>query len=107
MIERLRNFFSERKERKRLLHKKLRRERLGKIIREAKSTNNDGLLRRQLLNIAGVVHVSTESGGFRRAFVDVQMSDGYEITTSDLLLGDALKKAIARAVSRLRTKGMR
>lgn len=85
--------FRARRERKR---KQRRRSRLARDLQFFRENDNPGLLFRRLMSMLGVADARLIAGWI--CFVDVTMTDGFEITTSSIFSRNALRKA-ARAVA--------
>lgn len=99
LVERIKDFREKQKERNRA---KLRRKLLS-VICKAKASDNRGLLKKYLWELPGVQRVDMEYGGWSYSFVTVYMSDGYEIVASELFISDAIKRAIAKVIVRIRS----
>ena len=98
------DWLRERREQAKKKRKQQARDKLAHVLREMRSTNNRGLLLKQLIDIPEVAGYSILSGGFKMAYCDVNMHDGYTICGSDLFGNDAIKKAIHKVVQRPKEK---
>ena len=94
----------ERREQAEKKRKQKMRDRLARILWKAHSTDNQGLLLRMLIDMPDVTRYDHQSGGMKRAYCDVTMSDGYTLCGSDIWGVDAVKKAIYKVVQRLKAK---
>jgi hypothetical protein len=79
-----------------------RRNKLADYLWQSRKLDNRGLLWQLLVSMPCVEHVTMESGGLRMGYVNITMSDGYEITVTGLFASDILQRGIVKVVDRLK-----
>jgi len=100
IIERLQEWRNENARKQRAKE----RSRLQAIVAEMRVEKNNGRLRALLLGLPGVCRVTTESGGFKRAYCDAHFRSGHQFTGSGLWARDAIRNCTAKVVWHLRKK---
>lgn len=83
--------------------KRRREEVIAHIIADCESTHNSGLLEHLLMDVPFVTIINQDFSA-TGCFVEVRMNDGYRLTTRAFHSSDALKKAIHKALDRVRER---
>ena len=99
-MDRLMKWSRERREQILKKRKQAARDKLARFLWKAHNTDNRGLLLKMLIDHPEVFRYTLESGGFKMAYCDVTMHDGYSICGHGLFASDAIKDAIADVVKR-------
>lgn len=95
-------WLKERKEQAQKKRKQNRRDHLALIIWKMRSTDNKGLLLKQLIGIPEVRGYSHTSA--RYSYCDVTMHDGYTLTGHGTWDDEIIRDAIYKVVQRLKEK---